>query len=129
MWLCFVLHGIFIVTVKQDLVYNATTGDVVGFVNIGERFDKHSNSKLASHALTVYAKSFCGNPGLKYPVAYFASDSITGSQLTSIMWEAVGVLEHSGLKVRRLYEMLLLLLLEGYSLRDRSVSSSKIVRP
>lgn len=84
---------------KQNLVFNNTTGNIIGFTDIGHRLNRHASEELATHALTLYIKSFCGNPGLKYPLAYFATRSVTGPQLASIMWEAIGLLEHLGLKV------------------------------
>ena len=73
-------------TVREDLVYDAQTDDLIGFTNMGSQ----SNNKvddLATHALTVYAKSFCGTPGLKFPLAYFATVTAKAPQLASIVWE------------------------------------------
>jgi len=84
--------------VKQDLVYNSNSGKLVGFTDIGNRYNQRKG-ELATHALTVYVKSFCGKPGLKYPIAYFATAALTGGQLASIMWESVALLENLGLEV------------------------------
>ena len=75
-------------TVREDLVYDAQTDDLIGFTNKGSR----SNNKvddLVTHALTVYAKSFCGTPGLKFPLAYFATVTAKAPQLASIVWESI----------------------------------------
>ena len=58
------------ISVKQDLAYDSSTGMLVGFTDIGNR-DNPRADELATHALTIYVKSFCGKPGLKYPIAYF----------------------------------------------------------
>ena len=84
---------------KQDLVYEATTGNIIGFTDIGERCNTRWENELATHAVTLFVKSFCGNPWLKYPLAYFATNSVTGPQLASIMWETVALLEHFELQV------------------------------
>ena len=76
-------------------MYDAQTDDFIGFTNMGSR----SNNKvddLAIHALTVYAKSFCGTPGLKFPLAYFATVTAKAPQLASIVWESIGPLEVNG---------------------------------
>ena len=86
------------ISVKQDLAYDSSTGMLVGFTDIGNR-DNPRADELATHALTIYVKSFCGKPGLKYPIAYFGSTSLTGSQLASILWESIALLEKHGLQV------------------------------
>ena len=72
---------------REDLVYDAQTGDLIGFTNMGSR----SNNKvddLATHALTVYAKSFYGTPGLKFPLAYFATATAKAPQLLLLFGKA-----------------------------------------
>ena len=96
--------------VKQDLVYEAMTGNIIGFTDIGERSNKRSENELATHALTGYVKSFFGNPGLKYPLAYFAISSVTGPQLSSILWETIALLEHFGLQVSKYLSLIGLLI-------------------
>ena len=99
LFVCFKLLTVMLfLIVKQDLVYNATTGALVGFTDLSHRHNPKAET-LATHALTVYAKSYSGRPGLKHPLAYFASTAMTGPQLASIMWECVALLEHHGLQV------------------------------
>ena len=49
-------------------MYDAQTDDLIGLTNMGSR-SYNKVDDLATHALTVYAKSFCGTPGLKFPLA------------------------------------------------------------
>lgn len=70
----------------------------MGFTDVGNRSNP-KQGEIATHALTVYVKSFIGKPGLKYPLLFFASTTVTGYQLASIMWEFIGLLEMHGLEV------------------------------
>ena len=94
-----VLQLILLFAVRQSLVYDRKTGEMIGFTDLGQRWNNKPNN-LATHALQVYVKSVCGTPGLKYPLSYFACDSVKAPHLVSIVWESVGLLERKKLKVR-----------------------------
>jgi len=52
---------------------------------------------LASHVLTIMARGVVKH--FNYPIGYFATKSADADQLFHIIWEAVGVLEMSGMRV------------------------------
>ena len=88
------------ISIREDLVYNATSGELVGFVYL----DKTSNQildlqngldkkerVLATSALVLMVRG--ATTGLKFPLAAFATKSLDATQLYSVLWEAVSVLE------------------------------------
>ena len=96
------------VSIKDDLVYDKVTGELVGFVNIGNDVDdchvirnKEESIKtanVATHALVFMVTSIASR--LKFSLGYFATTTATADQLFLLMWKAVGLLEtYAGLKV------------------------------
>lgn len=94
--------------VKEDLVYNKHSGQLIGFMNIGdvnnqllelEQTCKQSNAapKLATHMLTFMVRGLLSE--LDFPYASFPCLSLGGDQLYSIVWGAVRRLEACGMKV------------------------------
>ena len=95
------------IKIKSDLVYNKTSGDIVGYVNL----DKISNElsqlqfaagsgapQLADHMLVTMVRGVATN--LCYPLSAYASKTASGTTLYSIIWECIEYLEMSvGLKV------------------------------
>ena len=88
--------------VKKDLVYNKITGELVGFVNLGdtnmhiqaferaitsESSGSTANEPLASTMLGIMVRGLF--PRLQYPYAYFPSSNLTGGLLYDPFWEAV----------------------------------------
>lgn len=96
------------VKVKEDLIYEKHSGELIGFVNIGEinnqlldyeqicLKDEHK-PQLASHMLVFMVRGILSD--LKFPYAQFSCTSITGDQLYSLVWGCVRRLEAAGLKV------------------------------
>eukprot|EP00794_Sanderia_malayensis_P002699 gene2699-3120_t len=88
--------------IKEDLVWDKHTGDLIGFVNLGDpelNFAtlKKSN-ELASHVLVFLLRSIV-NP-LKFSFANFATTNAKSTQLFPLFWKAVGILEDKcGVKV------------------------------
>ena len=97
------------VKVKEDLVYDKHTGELIGFVNIGEinnqlleyerscMSDDDLKPQLASHMLVFMVRGLLSN--LKFPYAQFACTSVTGDQLYSLVWGCIHHLEAAGFKV------------------------------
>ena len=98
--------------VKKDLVYNKITGELVGFVNLGdtnmhilaferavasESSSSTSNEPLASTMLGIMVRGLFTR--LQFPYAYFPSSNLTGDLLYDPFWEAVLRLETLGFKV------------------------------
>lgn len=97
--------------VKQDLVYNKNTGELVGFVNLGDinmhllalekslsSSPEESSEPLASTVLAFMVKGLFST--LEFPYAHFPSRNLTAELIFDPFWEAVFRLERLGLKVR-----------------------------
>ena len=112
--------------IKEGLVFSKNTGNLIGFVDLGDvnnDFIRYSNSNtdcdsslpLAKSVLFIMVRGLMSN--LTFPYAQFPVDSIKGSQLYPLFWEAVHRLECMNFKVltctcdgatsnRRLYHLL-----------------------
>ena len=82
--------------IKSNLVFDKHTGELIGFLDLGDPDVNYSTmesekNSLASHALVFFLCGLATN--LKYSYAYFATDGITSTQLIPIFWEAVASLE------------------------------------
>lgn len=96
------------VKIKEDLVYNKHTGEVIGFVDITD-INQHLSAyeqscseesckpKLATHMLVFMVRGICSK--LEYPYAQFPVSTASGDILHPIVWECVEHLEMIGLKV------------------------------
>ena len=77
--------------VQEDLVWNKHTGELVGFVDLGEeKFNEallEDREKLATHILVFMVKSVM-NP-LSCSFANFATDCTTSSQIFNLFWKCV----------------------------------------
>ena len=94
------------IKVKESLVYDKYSCEIVGFVELDDI--KHQMSQLedptanmlppvATHLLTFMVKGLFTS--LKFPYAHFPTDALTGDQLFPIVWEAVERLERKKFKV------------------------------
>ena len=99
------------IKIKSGLVFKRSSGKLVGFTEMGEineeirEFKSHCDAETASteRAFASYVNVFmvrgiCSN--LCYTFGYHASIGFTASQLIPLVWEANGVLESIGFKVR-----------------------------
>lgn len=81
--------------IQEDLVWDEHTGELIGFVDLGDVDVNYGNLKdvkqLASHFLVFMIKSVV-NP-LSYSFATFATHSLTASQIYALFWKAVAILE------------------------------------
>ena len=98
------------VKIREDLVYDRHTGQVVGFVNLGdfnsqlnalseatESCDTFIPATVATHMLVFMVRGLLTN--LEYPYAQFTTTTASGVQLFPIVWDVVRNLEGCGLKV------------------------------
>lgn len=83
--------------IQEDLVWNKFTGELIGFVDLGNEQINESliddREKLATHIMVFLAKSV-KNP-LSFSFANFATDGASSSQIFSLFWKAVSILEIS----------------------------------
>ena len=81
--------------VQEDLVWDKHTGELIGFVDLGDAnlnhatFDKSDD--VATHVLVFLVKSVV-NP-LSFSFATFSTKGVTSHQLFPIFWKAVAYLE------------------------------------
>lgn len=90
--------------VKEGLVYNKTTGEIVGFTNLGDvneqllRLEQGGeHPPVAKYVLVLMVRGIMFK--LEFSYAHFGTRGITGEVLYLIVWEAIQRLEASGLKV------------------------------
>ena len=87
--------------IQEDLVWDKYTGELIGFVDLGDKEINISTLKnvreLATHILVFLVKSIV-NP-LSFSLATFATTGVTSFQLMPIFWKAVCYLESINLKV------------------------------
>lgn len=95
--------------VREDLVFNKHSCELVGFIDLGEinnvltNFERQCNDPenvedaVATHMLTFMVRGLFTS--LEFPYAQFATKGATADLLFPIVWVAVRNLEESGLKV------------------------------
>ena len=91
--------------VQEDLVWDKHTGDLIGYVDLGDKEINCASLKncesVASHILVFLVRSVV-NP-LKFSFANFATKDVTAVNLFPIFWKGVGILEDNcNLKVSSL---------------------------
>lgn len=83
--------------VQEDLVWDKSTGDLIGFLDLGDTETNFATLKnvstLASHILVFLLKSIV-NP-LSVSFASFATNGISCFQLLPLFWRAVAIIELS----------------------------------
>ena len=100
--------------IKQDLVYDKHTGEIVGFTNLGDinnhliqleraclSAEESSNEPLARTVMVFMVKGLFQH--LAFPFAHFPCANVTADLLIDPFWEAVYRLEKAGLKVWKDY--------------------------
>ena len=96
--------------IKEDLVYDRHTGEIVGFVNVGginndiietelnKQCESVSNHPpVATHVLVFMVRGIFIK--LNFPYAHFPTSNLTAHQQFPIVWEAIQRLEAAGLKI------------------------------
>lgn len=96
--------------VKEDLVYNKHTGQMIGFINLGEinnhllAFERtvtngESEDDILANSMMVFMVRGIFTQ-LRFPYVQFPCNKITGALLFGPFWQTVYRLERMGLKVR-----------------------------
>ena len=89
--------------IKEGLVFNKTTGALIGFIDLGD-INNHLHESVPSErrpiAKTVVVFMVRGVfSGLEFPYAVFPTISLSGSDLYPLLWEAIGRLTLNGFHV------------------------------
>ena len=85
------------IKVQEDLVFDKHTGELIGFVNLGDpelnfaTFDDIDD--LATHCLVFYVRGISSD--LKFSFSYHATKGASAAQIMSLFWKAVSILELS----------------------------------
>ena len=83
--------------VQEDLVWDRSTGKLIGFLDLGDTAINDSTisdeTKLATHVMVFLVKSIM-NP-LSFSFAIFATDTASSAQIHSVFWKCVAILEIS----------------------------------
>ena len=81
--------------IQENLVWDKNTGDLIGFVDLGDTDLNYATLKksdeIATHVLVFLVRSIV-NP-LKFSFANFATTGATSVQTFPLFWKAVGILE------------------------------------
>ena len=90
--------------VEEGLVYNKTTGEIVGFTSLGDineqlqRLEQGGeHPPVAKYILVLMVRGIMFK--LEFPYAHFGTRGVTAELLHPIVWEAIRRLEASELKV------------------------------
>ena len=72
-----------------------STGDLVGFVNLGNPEINFSTfvdaTRLESHVMVFYIQSIAKN--FRFSFAYFGTNGMNAYQIMTMIWDAVSILE------------------------------------
>jgi len=92
--------------IKEDIVYDKNTGEMIGFINLGDinnaiqdlqRDNTVDHPPVATHLLTLMVRGIFTK--LEFPIAHFGTDNLTSGTLFPIVWEGVQHLEEMGFRV------------------------------
>ena len=94
--------------VKENLVYDKYTGEIVGFISLGDINDQllelerdcqnnEEHPPIAKHVLALMVRGIFFK--LEFPYAHFGTENVTADLLFPIIWEGIQQLEGMGLKV------------------------------
>ena len=93
--------------IKEDLVFDKHTCNLVGFTNVGDindildkveqQTDGKPYSNVSSHMLLFMVRGMFSS--LEFPYAHFATRGVSADSLFPIVWEAVQRLECCGMNI------------------------------
>ena len=91
--------------IKEAIVYDKITGNVIGFCNLGSINDdlmryeceESSHPPVAKYVLAIMVRGLFFK--FDFPLAHFSTEGVTGDQLYPIVWEGIRIAESTGLKV------------------------------
>ena len=82
--------------IQSNLVFDKVSGDLVGFVDLGDPMTNEAfaeEESVATHALAFLVRGLCTD--MKHIVSYYFTRDVTSFQIMPIFWKAVAVLELS----------------------------------
>ena len=97
------------VKIKEDIVYNKHTSEIIGFVDLGSVTNQLNEmaevagqgdfnpNKVATHMLVFMVRSLFTS--LEFPYAQFATRSLSASDIALMAWDVVRCLEACDFKV------------------------------
>ena len=81
------------IKIQENLVFDKYTGDLIGYVNLGDIELNYSTlqdvNDLATHALVHYVRGIASD--LKFSLAYFTTKDVIAYQIMPTFWEAVPI--------------------------------------
>ena len=81
------------ISIKQELVYDKVTGELVGFIDQSNWNDATAKeSHLATHALVFMVVGITSN--IKMSLGYVPTITATANQIMPWLWKAIGLLEN-----------------------------------
>ena len=90
--------------IKEGLVYNKVSEEIVGFINQGDINDdllkleqRGEHPPIAKYVLVLMVRGLLFK--LVYPYGHFGTSGVSGDLLYPIVWEAIRRLEANGLKM------------------------------
>ena len=98
--------------IKENLIYNKFSGELVGFASLGDvndHLDAYERSlngseklspSLAKTVLVFMVRGLFSK--LQFAYCQFPCSALTGDKMYAPFWDAVGHLENCGLKVRKI---------------------------
>ncbi|CAC5363149.1 THAP9 [Mytilus coruscus] len=99
------------IKIKSDLVYDKHTGELIGYCNLDKvgnqimdmerSFKDSSSNDIAKYMLVLMVRGVATD--LKFPLAGFATLSITADFLYPIIWKAIRILETSAAQLKVLF--------------------------
>ena len=95
------------VHIKEDLVFDKHSGELLGYINLGETNNQlldlerlvsdDQNQELASSIIVIMVRGLFTR--LCFPYAQFSASTLSGDLLYDPIWEAVSRIEFCGFKV------------------------------
>ena len=82
--------------IQSNLVYDKFSGDLIGFIDLGDPMTNFScieEDVIATHALAFLVRGLCTD--IKHIIAYYFTGNVTSFQIMPLFWKAVSVLELS----------------------------------
>jgi hypothetical protein len=79
--------------IQSNLVFDKYSGDLIGFIDLGDPMTNFEEDTLANHALAFLVRGMCTD--LKRVVAYLFKGNVTSFQLMPIFRKVVSTLELS----------------------------------
>ena len=82
--------------IQSNLVFDKVSGDLVGFVDLGDPMTNDAYAEedsVATYALAFLVRGLCTD--MKHIVSYYFTRDVTSFQIMAIFWKAVAVLELS----------------------------------